>query len=309
MTGEEKKHEVGKEDLEKKDCPLSPTAWILFLSGEIYNEESTNNQDSTTPTTTLLVVVALSIIALIFAVETTDFPANTINNILSVLLLALSIFIILIFIYLGILLSQFLARLLIPSETRKRVQALKKLRREIISGKKDSNNIRDEWEEIDRTLYPRKKKDLEKSKNEQKELKEDEGNSKMVKIIKIFFGCVFVALLIAPAMLVAPFLSVAPYILGISVLFAVAYVLEDKLKKSNNGKAISQKITDRFGDVLIGIISGLVASYLMWVLLTFGEISISLLFLVFPMLIASLAVAYTMVVVWEYGKSKIRHNK
>lgn len=132
---------------------------------------------------------------------------------------------------------------------------------------------------------------------------------KMRGKIKNFFWYVIVALLIAPAMLVAPPLSVAPYILGIPVLFAVACVLEDKLKKSKNGKAISQKITDRFGDVLIGIISGLVASYLMWVLLTFGEISISLLFLVFPMLIASLAVAYTMVVVWEYGKSKIRHNK
>lgn len=50
--------------------------------------------------------------------------------------------------------------------------------------------------------------------------------------------------------------------------------------------------------MLIGIISGLVASYLMWVLLTFGEISLSLLFLVFPMLVASLVVAFTLIVVW-----------
>jgi len=134
---------------------------------------------------------------------------------------------------------------------------------------------------------------------------------KEVKMDKWYFvkRVIAIALLITPAMLVAPPLLIVPLLLFIPLLFAVACVLEDKLKKSENGKAISQKITDRFGDVLIGIISGLVASYLMWVLLTFGEISISLLFLVFPMLVASLAVAYTMVVVWEYGKSKIRHNK
>jgi predicted membrane protein len=158
MAGEEKKREVGKEDLEKKNCPLSPTDWILFLSGEIYNEENTNNQDSHIPTVTLLVVVALSIIALIFAVGTTEFPANTINNILFVLLLALSIFIILIFIYLGILLSQVLARLLIPSKTRKRVQALKRLREKIIFGEeKDCIKIREKWDEIYRTMYPKKR--------------------------------------------------------------------------------------------------------------------------------------------------------
>ncbi len=112
---------------------------------------------------------------------------------------------------------------------------------------------------------------------------------------KLFLGSSIVALLIAPAMLVAPPLLVAPLILVIPIFFAVACVLEDKLK--NSEKAIRQ-INDRFGDVLIGIISGVVASYLMWVLLTFGGISLSLLFLAFPMLVASLVVAFTLIVVW-----------
>lgn len=159
MAGEEKKREVGEEDLEKKDCPLSPTAWILFLSGEIYNEENKNNQDSHIPTVTLLVVVALSIIALIFAVGTTELPDNTINTIRSALSFSLFILIIPIFIYVGVLLCLFLYRLshLFP-KTQKRVEALKKLRREIIFGKNDSKKIREEWEEIDKTFYPKKRR-------------------------------------------------------------------------------------------------------------------------------------------------------
>ena len=142
------------------------------------------------------------------------------------------------------------------------------------------------------------KKDLEKSKNEQRELKEDEGNSKMVKTI---FGCVLVALLIAPVMLVAPPLSVL-YILGILVLFAVACILMHKLKENEEAR---NKIKDAFLDVLIGIISGLVASYLMWVLLTFGEISISLqLFLIVATL---LVVVFSLVVIGVFVSTKWSH--
>lgn len=165
MTGEEKKREVGKEDLGKKDCPLSPTAWILFLSGEIYNEENKNNQDSHIPTVTLLVVVALSIMALIFAVGTTELPDNILNNIRSALSFSLFIITIPIFIYVGVFLYIFLYRLshLFP-KTQKRVEALKKLRREIIFGKNDSKKIREEWEEIYRTSYPKRRSNgLEKS--------------------------------------------------------------------------------------------------------------------------------------------------
>ena len=35
MTDEEKKHKEEVEDLKEKNCPLSPTDWIMFLSGEI----------------------------------------------------------------------------------------------------------------------------------------------------------------------------------------------------------------------------------------------------------------------------------
>ena len=137
---EEKKNE------EKDNCPLSPTDWVMFLSAEIFNEENKNNRDNTIPITTLLVATTLSIITLIFAVL--NLPTNTSNNIISVLLLALFIFIFLIFIHIGILLSQFLARLLIPSKTQKRVEALKKLREKIVFGENDSNKIREEWKNI-----------------------------------------------------------------------------------------------------------------------------------------------------------------
>ena len=187
--------------------------------------------------------------------------------------------------------------------TRKRINLRKEIIRKIIYGETDSNKIREEWGEIHKTFYPKKKKDLEKSKNEQKELKEDEGTSKMVKTIKIFFGCVFVALLIAPAMLVVPPLSVAAYILGIPLLLAVACILMDKLKENEEAK---NKINDGFLDVVIGIISGLVASFLMWALLTFGGISIFLL-LLFPIVATLLVVAFSFVVIWVFVSTKRSH--
>ena len=174
--------------------------------------------------------------------------------------------------------------------TWKRINRHKEIIRKIIYGKTDSNKIREEWE---------------KSKNEQKELKEDEGNSKMVKTIKIFFGCVFVALLIAPAMLVVPPLSVAAYILGIPVLFAVACILMDKLKENEEAK---NKIKDGLLDVLIGIISGLVASYLTWVLLT-SKISIPKIStpLLFPIVATLLVVVFSLVVIGVFVSTKWSH--
>lgn len=145
---EEKKNE------EKDNCPLSCDGWIMFLSGEIDREENTKNQVSTTPTTTLLVVVALSIIALIFAVKTTNLPVNSTNSILSALLFSLLITIIVIFLYLIYLVYQFLRLLL----GRGKIKALEEFREKIISGGlTNSNKICEEWEEIDRRLHPKKK--------------------------------------------------------------------------------------------------------------------------------------------------------
>lgn len=120
----------------------------------------------------------------------------------------------------------------------------------------------------------------------------------------IFFRAIVVALLIAPAMLVAPPLLVIPGILVITPLFAFACILKDKLEM-NEEAAVKEEIKKRFGDVLIGIISGLVASYLMWVLLTVDKIPILLLFLVFSMLVALLAVAFSIVVIWVFFAKKL----
>ncbi len=242
--------------------------------------------ESTIPIITLLVVVALSIIALIFAVQTTNFPVNTINNILFGLLLALFIIGFLIFICICILLYWFLARLLIPSKTQKRVEALKGFREEIISGGlNDPNKIRDRWEKID-TMF-------EKKRNEKKHA----FSTRTRLFIGLIIGLIFVALLIALGMLVTSLLiKLVLLILLIPIFFAIVTIFRNELEK--NEKTVADQ---RFGDALIGIISGLVASYLMWALLTSGETSLSLSLLVFLavslVFVVSLLLVYSLIVV------------
>ncbi len=132
---------------------------------------------------------------------------------------------------------------------------------------------------------------------DKKELKEGEEDSKMRKI-KTFLAVIVIVLLIAPAML-AP-LWVALFVLFIIIpLFAIACILQGKLRK--NEKAISQ-IRDGFGNVIIGIISGLVASCLMWVLVTFDKTLITLTGLTFIVwaVVTLLVVAFSLVVVWVF---------
>lgn len=133
---------------------------------------------------------------------------------------------------------------------------------------------------------------------EKKELKEGEEDLKMRKI-ETFLAVIVIVLLIAPAMLVAP-LWVALFVVFIIIpLFAIACILQGKLKK--NEKAIGQ-IKNGFGNVFIGIISGLVASYLMWVLVTFDKTLITLTGLTFIVwaVVTLLVVAFSLVVVWVF---------
>ena len=286
MTNREKKEMKGKED-----CPLSTTDWVMFLSSEINELRGIQSAFITVITSLMVgllgVMVGYLAAGFAFISINIDFMPMVSSSIYSLFKFILCAVILLVFF-----------EILVMLITRKRINRHKEIIRKIIYGKTDSNKIREEWEEIDKTFYPKKKKDLEKSKNEQKELKEDEGNSKMVKTI---FGCVLVALLIAPVMLVAPPLSVL-YILGILVLFAVACILMHKLKENEEAR---NKIKDGFLDVLIGIISGLVASYLMWVLLT-SKISISLP-LLFSIIATLLVVVFSFVVIWVFVSTKWSH--
>ncbi len=108
------------------------------------------------------------------------------------------------------------------------------------------------------------------------------------------FLLIIITLLIAPLMLVAPPLLVAPLIVFVLLLFALACYLGNKLKK--NEKA---KIKDRIGDAVIGFISGLFASYVMWLLVTFNETSIDRILAVW---VASIFVfvLFGIVVIWIF---------
>ena len=279
MTNREKKEvKEGKED-----CPLSTTDWVMFLSSEINGLVGIQSAIISAITAFMVgllgVMVGYLAAGFAFISINIDFMPMVSSSIYSLFKFILCAVVLLVFF-----------EILVMLITRKRINRHKEIIRKIIYGKTDSNKIREEWE---------------KSKNEQKELKEDEGDSKMVKTIKIFFGCVFVALLIAPAMLVVPPLSVAAYILGIPVLFAVACILMDKLKENEEAK---NKIKDGLLDVLIGIISGLVASYLTWVLLT-SKISIPKIStpLLFSIIATLLVVVFSFVVIWVFVSTKWSH--
>ena len=279
----EKSRTQQEEESDEKDCPLSTADWVMFLSSEI--NELRGIQSAIISAITAFMVGLLGVMVgylaagFAFISINIDFMPMVSSSIYSLFKFILCAAVLLVFF-----------EILVMLITRKRINRHKEIIRKIIYGKTDSNKIREEWE---------------KSKNEQKELKEDEGNSKMVKTIKIFFGCVFVALLIAPAMLVVPPLSVAAYILGIPVLFAVACILMDKLKENEEAK---NKIKDGLLDVLIGIISGLVASYLTWVLLT-SKISIPKIStpLLFSIIATLLVVVFSFVVIWVFVSTKWSH--
>ena len=136
--------EQNKEDSNEGDCPLTRSDWVMFLSGEIHNEESRNNID-TTPTFALLVAVVLSIIGTTLAVITTNLPDTNINYILSVL--RNSIYIIgAISVCYFVYVLDFLFRRW--PKVQKNVEKVKNLRKDIIYGTLiDSNEIRERCEE------------------------------------------------------------------------------------------------------------------------------------------------------------------
>ena len=158
MTDEEKNDsDKKKNNLKEKNCPLSPTDWVMFLSDEIYHLERTNNRDSFTLTITLLLVTLFAFMNWMFAARITNLQVHNINSILSVLQFSVYILSAIFLVYL----IYMVYRLLIyRPKTQKRVEALEILRGKIISGKTDSDKIRKEWEKIYRILYPRKSRKL-----------------------------------------------------------------------------------------------------------------------------------------------------
>ena len=136
---EVKKYAEGKEGLEKKDCPLSPEGWIIFLSGEIYRKENAN-KDYFIPISALVVTVALGLLYVleVTGTEQEKNPVIFILFLIWVFLFGFSIFVVCTFVIYH--------KWAIPNR-------LENLRREVITGAEaldDPNEICRQWEKIDK---------------------------------------------------------------------------------------------------------------------------------------------------------------
>ena len=124
MVNEGEKDPNKEEKSEKEEYPLSPADWIMFLSGEIYDEKNTTGSDNTTvPIFALLVAVAFSIMALMFATTSSDLEVRLESGFYIV---AISMIY-----FVGCAVYRFLW---VRRKAQKRVDALEKIRDEILRG-------------------------------------------------------------------------------------------------------------------------------------------------------------------------------
>lgn len=142
MADEEKKHGEGEEDLKKKDCPLSPTDWVMFLSGEI-NAIETGLY--TLWAVIIAVLVALVGSAIVFFINCTVFIYATVHIPAGLILLPFALVVYLFFLKYVV-------------KTQNEVKPFKNLRYEIIAGETDSNKIRERWEKIPKILFRKRKR-------------------------------------------------------------------------------------------------------------------------------------------------------
>lgn len=127
-------------DLNEKNDPLSPADWIMFLSLKIHDEKNTTGQDNTTPIVALLVAVAFSVLFLMFAALSSNLPAETVKDILATLTFVFRIVVITMLCFVGYIFFYSLLR--VRPKAQKRVDALEKIRDEILSGTlKEYNEI------------------------------------------------------------------------------------------------------------------------------------------------------------------------
>ena len=118
-------------DLNEKNDPLSPADWIMFLSWEIYDEKNTTGQYNTTPTIALLVAVVFSILFLMFEALSSNLPDETVNDILVRLIFGFYIVAITMLCFV-VYIPYSLLR--VRQKAQKRVDALEKIRDELLSG-------------------------------------------------------------------------------------------------------------------------------------------------------------------------------
>lgn len=154
MIDEEGKHKGGDEDTQKKDCPLSCEGWIVLLSHEIYRHEHSSNQDSFIQTVALFAMILFTFMGWMFVARNIKLPVQDVNQILSVLqFLGYIVAVILVF----YILCWIYTLLICYPKTKKRVESLENIRKEIILGNlTDSKEIRECWEEINK-MQPKKR--------------------------------------------------------------------------------------------------------------------------------------------------------
>ena len=131
MVTEEEKDLDKEEGLKRKDHPLSPADWIMFLSGEIYDEKNTTDSDNTTPIIALFVVVAFSIMTLMFAAISSDLTDEAEKDILIKLEFGFYILAIFMLCFVGYTVYRFLW---VRPKARERVDALENIRDKILRG-------------------------------------------------------------------------------------------------------------------------------------------------------------------------------
>ena len=131
MVKEEEEDLDKEEGLTRKDRPLSPADWIMFLSGEIYDEKNTTDSDNTTPIIALFVVVAFSIMTLMFAAISSDLTDEAEKDILIKLEFGFYILAIFMLCFVGYTVYRFLW---VRPKARERVDALENIRDEILRG-------------------------------------------------------------------------------------------------------------------------------------------------------------------------------
>jgi len=134
MMNEGEKDPNKEEKSEKEEYPLSPADWIMFLSGEIYDEKNTTDSDNT-PIIALLVVVAFSIMTLVFAAISSDLIDEAEKDILITLEFGLLIVLISMLCFVVYTVGYTVYRFLwVRPKAQKRVDALEKIRDEILRG-------------------------------------------------------------------------------------------------------------------------------------------------------------------------------
>jgi len=141
---EEKKNE------EKDNCPLSPTDWVMLLSEEI-NRKAGFLYAFHAAIWTLVAVFVGAMVGSIYTF------INIANDTKFALIVAPSLmkFQLLFFV---MIIALIVIAIFVPESAKKKTEPLIRLREKIISGRlTDSNKICEEWEEIYRRLYPKKR--------------------------------------------------------------------------------------------------------------------------------------------------------